>query len=307
MRIVIKRITNPDTRLRTVAMSTKLSTRRRVLQGIGAGGTAALLGTSSVGATNDETVDHGNNEDDVDPEYEDFAALRFGHLSPDTPEVDIYVGKTADLNPTVGGLAYSQFGPGPNDAYLQVPPGSYNAAVAPAGTTDPAIDVDEIELEGGVRYTVLAVGTLADLTAEDEDTPDSALQPLVLVDALDTNAATPEADQSEIRFAHTSPDAGEVDVLVNGDPLLENVGFGDASDYVQVDPGDYDVSVEADGEEVLAVTRTLRVGTRITAYVVGFAAPPASEDDEEDEQDRALAVVTSLDGNYPLASDVLTR
>lgn len=283
-------------------MTRNSSTRRRVLQGIGAGGAVAVLGTGSTVATQDE---NDTNDDDANDgnhdEYEEFAGVRFGHLSPDTPEVDVYLGKPPDLNPAIPGLAYPRFGPGPLDAYLQLPPGEYDATITPAGTMDPAIEVEGVEIEAGVRYTALAIGLLE---AADDD---SALQPLLLPDAMNTDEATPAEDEAEIRFVHASPDAGPVDILVDGEPLLEDVGFGDASDYVAVPPGDYDVAIESDGQEVLGVTRTLVGGTRITAHAVGLAGGEESDDQAEDAEERPLSVVASLDGTNPLAADVLMR
>ena len=322
-------------------MSWSRSTRRRVLQGIGVGGTAALLGSGSTVAHGDS--DEANDDDDIEEDEEDepadtedeFAAIRCGHLSPDTPDVDVYLGKPPDLNPTIRDLSYPTFGPGPMDAYLEVPPGSYSVAVAPAGTTEPAIDVEAVELDAGFRYTALAIGELGAATENDEPA-DRGLQPLVIVDAESTEDATPPAVQAEVSFVHASPDAPDVDIEVDGDPLLEGVGFGDASDYFAVDPGDYEISIVANGEAVLSETRTLQAGTSITAYVTGFAGAPEAEDeeeteeteddvddteeadmeDDEDEMDEndeetqaleALRVVISLDGTNPLADNVLIR
>ena len=304
-------------------MSWSRSTRRRVLQGIGVGGTAALFGSGSTVATGD--ADEANDDDENEDEHEDeFAAIRCGHLSPDTPDVDVYLGKPPDLNPTIGDLSYPTFGPGPSDAYLEVPPGSYSVAVAPAGTTEPAIDVEAVELDAGFRYTALAIGELGAATENDEPA-DTGLQPLVIVDAESTENATPPADQAEVSFVHASPDAPDVDIEVDGEPLLEGVGFGDASDYFAVDPGDYEISVVAGGEAVLSETRSLQAGTSITAYVTGFASAPGADDGEETEEDesendeemdendeetqalQALRVVISLDGTNPLADNVLIR
>ena len=310
--VIILWITNIGAGVDSRAMSWSHSTRRRVLHGIGVGGSVTLLGSGSAVGHGEENDDDMNDDPDTN---EEFAAIRCGHLSPDTPDVDVYLGKTPDLNPTVADLSYPTFRPGPNDAYLEVPAGTYGVAVAPTNSTSPAIEVDGVDLEGGFRYTVLAIGELATAT-EDNDTESNGtgLQPLVIVDAETTDDATPPDDQAEISFVHASPDAGAVDIEVDGDPILEGVGFGDASDYFAVEPGEYDVSVVADGEEVLTVTRELLAGTSITAHVVGYASPPETdenaneeEDDPEEEVLEELRVVTSLDGTNPLADGVVTR
>ena len=296
-------------------MKPTVSTRRRVLQGIGAAGTVGVLGGSSVAVAQQE--DDNGVEADVD---EEFAAVRLGHFSPGAPEVDVYFGKTPDLNPTVGGLAYPAVGPVPNDGYLQLPPGTYNVAITPAGETDTLTEVDELDFEAGLRYTILAIGQYdevpdeideedeeevdeedeeevdeedeEEVDEEDEDDEDEVdeeteFQPIIIVDAGSEAEATPEADDAEVSFVHTSPDAGPVDITVDGDTLVEDVSFGEASDIFVVDPGEYDIDVLSEGEEVLSVTRELREGTRITAYVAGLADPdpPEEEEVEEEEED----------------------
>ncbi len=281
------------------------STRRRVLQGIGVGGTAAVLsGATIVSADEHEDEEEEEEEEEVEEEEEEeeeeeveeeaeFAALRCGHLSPDAPNVDVYVGKTPDLNPTVGSLSYPRFGPGPNDGYLQLPPGTYDLEIAPFGGTDAVIEVEDVELEAGVRYSALAVGLLGGEPADDEngdeeDVTGTELQPLLIADAEGDDEATPPEDEAEVSFVHASPDAGTVDVVVDGETLLEDIDFGAVSDYFAVEPGEYEIVVESDGEPVLAVTRELRAGTSVTGYVTGVAGDEEEEaenDDEENDND----------------------
>ena len=268
------------------------STRRRVLQGIGVGGTAAVLSGATIVSADEHEDEEEEDEEEEEMEEEEveeeeideeaeFAALRCGHLSPDAPNVDVYVGKTPDLNPTVGSLSYPRFGPGPNDGYLQLPPGNYDLEIAPFGGTDAVIEVEDVELEAGVRYSALAVGLLDGEPGDDEDAEGvdgTALQPLLIADAEGDDEATPPEDEAEVSFVHASPDAGTVDVIVDDEPLLEDVDFGDVSDYFAVEPGEYEIVVESDGDPVLSVTRDLRAGTSVTGYVTGVAN---GEDPEE--------------------------
>lgn len=267
-------------------MNFPTSSRRNVLIGIGAAGIAGLVGSSAAAAQNEE-----DDQNDMHPD--DFAALRIGHLSPDTPTVDAYIGKEPDLNPSLPHVRYPRFAPRPNDGYLQLPPGEYDIYVTPEETTDAAIEVQDLTLEAGARYTALAVGRL------DGPGDQPELQPLAIVDAETTDQAVPPEDQAEVSFVHASPDAPPVEITVNGETLLEDVAFGDVSDYVAVDPGHYEIGVQVNGEEVLMVERRLREATRITAYVTGLAG--------ENDELPGLSALTSLDGTYPLASTVITR
>jgi hypothetical protein len=72
------------------------------------------------------------------------------------PTVDILV----DGSPTFTGLA------NPNEAKADVPAGTYSAAVAATGTTDPVIGPATLTLEAGTAYFVYAIGSLEDQTLE---------------------------------------------------------------------------------------------------------------------------------------------
>lgn len=53
---------------------------------------------------------------------------------------------------------------------------------------------------------------------------------------------------AEVRLVHASPDAPGVDVYVDGDPAVENLTFGNATDYVELDPGMHNVTITAAGD-----------------------------------------------------------
>lgn len=53
---------------------------------------------------------------------------------------------------------------------------------------------------------------------------------------------------SYLRVAHTSPDAPEVDVLVENESVLTSVPFGDISEYLSLQAGTYNVSIVASEE-----------------------------------------------------------
>jgi len=68
-----------------------------------------------------------------------------------------------------------------------------------------------------------------------------ALAALALGGALFLGAVLPTAAASKamVRAAHLIPDAPAVDVLVNGDVVLEDVPFKAVSDYLMVNAGAY--------------------------------------------------------------------
>jgi hypothetical protein len=66
-------------------------------------------------------------------------------------------------------------------------------------------------------------------------------------------AQSDDGDPTElaaVRVAHASPDAPAVDVEVDGDEVLTDLAFRRVSDYLTLEPGDYDVRVtEAGGDD----------------------------------------------------------
>jgi len=101
----------------------------------------------------------------------------------------------------------------------------------------------------------------------------------------------PPADKTLVRFVHASPDAGSVDVAVDGTTVLSGVTFGTASSYLEVAPGERTVEVLKGGEAVLTLDPELEAGTKITAYVTGNAAP--------EEGNASLGATTTLEAVNP--------
>lgn len=179
------------------------------------------------------------------------ASVRVAHLSPDAPNVDVYVNGDRVLSD----LAYLET----SDA-LAVPGGTYQVEVTPAGQTAPVVIDATLTLDSGTAYTVAATGLLADIS------------PLVLVD--DTVAVPSEA---KVRFVHASPDAPAVDVAVagGGPVVFGDFEFREASADQALAPGDYDLEVRLAGtaDVVLSLgTVTLEPGTNSTFFAVGLVA-----------------------------------
>ncbi|QFU84112.1 DUF4397 domain-containing protein [Natronorubrum aibiense] len=72
----------------------------------------------------------------------------------------------------------------------------------------------------------------------------------------------PAIPNAAVRVAHFSPDAPNVDVYVSGNQILSNVGYGDVSPYLEVDPGTYRVTITAAGDpETVAFDDDVTVGS----------------------------------------------
>ncbi len=167
------------------------------------------------------------------------AKVRVVHASPDAPAVDVIVNGNKALT-NVPFFAASD--------YLDLPAGSYDIQVVPAGATSPVvIDAKGVRVEAGKAYTIAATGKLADIKAT------------ILAD----NLSAPAAGKAHVRVIHFSPDAPAVDIKVAGGPtLIPNLAFPQASSYLPVDAGSYDLQVTPAGAD--AVVLDLK-GTRLEA------------------------------------------
>ena len=132
------------------------------------------------------------------------AAVRVMHLSPDAPNVDVYV----NGEPAITDLAYSA-----STQYMTMASGTYEIAVAPTGTSieDAVIGPAEVTLIGDTFYNIAAVGTLAD----------NSLTATVFTEPI------PALGENEIGITalHALFGAPDVDVVINGTPAIETLAF----------------------------------------------------------------------------------
>jgi len=305
-------------------MRPQVTTRRNVMKGIGVSGIAGITATS--GTVQAETNETTNGDDYISQDDNEFAAVRVGNLVPDsavggdgdspgqsgqapgrrsdhTPTstaLDVYVGKPVDGNPTIGGVEYPAFGPGPGDAYLQVPAREYDITAAQSGSYEPLLEA-QFDVEAGNRYTALAVGRMQ---SDDDDT---GVQSIIIEDGNSRDEVTaPSGDVAEVSFVHASPNAGPVDVVPDGQtlPQLSDLEFGDVTDYLGVPAGEYEIEIQSEGESVLTVTRELVAATRVTVYATGLAGV---DELPSDDGEFGLNIVATVDGLNPLPRHVITR
>lgn len=185
------------------------------------------------------------------------------HASPDAPPVDVLVNGT---KATTTPLAF------PNSlGYLAVPVGSGNPTFAlqvPNTMTVISVPANALPtLVAGKKYTVFVTGELTKGTLDFK----------AVEDVFTVNAAKPT-----IRFAHMSPDAPAVDILLEvpgqGDypvPNLQNVKFKDVTGFVEGLAGTFPVKVRVTGTSTIALTVpsfTFTNGKVITIFANGLAA-----------------------------------
>lgn len=102
-------------------------------------------------------------------------------------------------------------------------------------------------------------------------------------------------ETARVRAAHLSPDAPNVDVHVDGDPVLEGVPFGAVSEYLDLPVGAHQVTIAtADDPDTVVFDEELEVPAGdFTLAAVGELA----------EENRAFEVLVLEDDNEPVAED----
>lgn len=213
----------------------------------------------------------------------DEARIRVLHASPDAPAVDIYVNDAV-----VDGWTNVHFGT--ISDYMTVPAAGYNVKVYATGdTTSPVIDAD-VTLDTGMSYTVAAINPVA------------SIQPAVFVDdpALDYDSAL-------VRVVHLSPDAPAVDVVPDGadpaDAVVSNLEFTNATDYLALPAGSYDLEVRLAGETTVALQLDpldVQAGRAYSVFAIGSAADPALGGN-------TLSALVALDGRLLPDSSTATE
>ncbi|MDQ4044045.1 MAG: DUF4397 domain-containing protein [Chloroflexota bacterium] len=158
------------------------------------------------------------------------AVVNVVHASPDAPAVDVYV----DGEQVLTGLAFGEY-----SGWVALPAGEHQIQVTPEGAEpgDAVIDTT-VTVEAGVAYEIAATGLLEEITPQ--------IYPVDL--------SMLEDEMARFRVIHASPDAPAVDIAVaDGDVLIEGLEFPNASDYLEVPAGTYDLEVRPAGTTDVAL------------------------------------------------------
>jgi hypothetical protein len=180
------------------------------------------------------------------------AHVRVLHGSPDAPSVDVYVN-----DEKVDALSGLEFGD--LSDYVAVPGGTYAIKVcATADDTVCPIDVPEVEVSDGTKYTIAATNLLASIEAQ------------VLVDD-----PSPTADEAQVRVVHFSADTPAIDVLTQdgATTVVDALAYPDATDYLALPGGSYDLKVCADADNTVCPldpgALDLANGTAYSVFAIG--------------------------------------
>ena len=187
--------------------------------------------------------------------------VRVFHAAPQAPNVDVYVNDQMVFS----NLAFGDF-----TRYVYLDEGEYNVSVYLAGQKDRPVINQMVDVPSQQIFTIAATGNLDNLGL------------LVVPDKV---SKSPSQNYSSVRVIHLSPNAPGVDILVDGDTLFEDISFGEGTDYVDLNPGTYNVNavLNTDKSVVLPLKMTLNPDKIYTIYIIGN--PPS------------LQAVQVVDGN----------
>jgi hypothetical protein len=174
------------------------------------------------------------------------AKVRFIHLAPDAPAVDIKL-NSGDGATVFGNIAFKE-----SAEYAQVDGGSYTFAVTPANSTDEVVVFDPISLENGNVYTVIAKGTL---NAGDE-------YPFIVRTFVENGSGDAYVDftafgKANVMVIHASPDAPGVDLLVDDVMAGSNLEFPNNTSYLPVAGGSRNIKVNVGGTSTTVIEADL--------------------------------------------------
>ena len=173
--------------------------------------------------------------------------VRVFHAAPQEPNVDVYVNDQMVFS----NLAFGDF-----TRYVYLDEGEYNVSVYLAGQKDRPVINQMVDVPSQQIFTIAATGNLDNLGL------------LVIPDKV---SKSPSQNYSSVRVIHLSPNAPGVDILVDGDTLFEDISFGEGTDYVDLNPGTYNVNVvlNTDKSVVLPLKVTLNPDKIYTIYIIG--------------------------------------
>ncbi|OJF68305.1 hypothetical protein BK026_05615 [Alteromonas sp. V450] len=186
------------------------------------------------------------------------AQVQIVHAASMAPAVDIYVTEPGTELSSEQPLVTASF----TDAtdLLQVTAGEYQIRITVAGETTVVYDSGTVSLDNGADLLIAATNNVG--------AGDSPVTLLVANGSESFKLWDTDAG-ADIRVVHGISDAPAVDILANGELLVDGIQFPRATGYVNVPEGDYLIDVVADANnDIVAVNDaelTLDIGMSYTA------------------------------------------
>jgi hypothetical protein len=182
--------------------------------------------------------------------------VRLAHLSPDTPDVDVYLDA---LSSTMPEKVFHGVGYGTMSDYLTLPAGTYAVSMRPSGAkpTTPPVLTTNVTVVPGHAYTVAGVGKYADLGLR------------IITDDL----SDPHSGTAMVRIVQASINEPLLNVSIKDGPeIATGVPFATTTTYRSVPPGALTLEVGAPGHAAVPLDVTLKPGCVYSVLVLDHKA-----------------------------------
>ncbi len=185
-----------------------------------------------------------------------FARVQVIHNSP-SPDVDLYVDDQLAL-PDFEFRTATNVGLFPARTALTL-------SVAPAGSSSVADAIFSLPITGletAQSYVIVAAGVVGNATT-----------PFNLYVNANSRFRSLSATNFELNLFHGAPDAPEIDVqLFNGPVIIDNLAFGEFSNYLSVPPSEYFISVTPSNDNTTVVKSYIADAAPLGGQVVTLFA-----------------------------------
>jgi len=194
---------------------------------------------------------------------ESYSYIRIFNAVPDAPPMDVYINGRLSAE----GLFYKRF-----SQYLMVTPGPINLQIYVSGRNhSPVLDTGLV-IPSSEMLTIAALGSFVDIG---------------LLRVPEPRACTAN-NKVKLTLGHISPNAPRLDItLRDGTVIFKDVGFKEITNYIDINPGIYDLQIRASGTDKVLLDLygvELRADNFYSIYAVGLV-----------EESPALEGIISLD------------
>ena len=200
----------------------------------------------------------------IEPLEANQARVQIVHADVDAPSVDVYVaavGAGISSEAKVGTFAFKDtLGP------LVVPSGNYEIYVTPESSSTVVYDSGALNVSGDL--VIAAIPNVGNGTSPVD---------LLIYDGETSTLVNDTNTPTAVRVIHNSVDAPAVDIVVNNNftsPLVEDLAFTEATDFLEVPADSYNIKVAVANTmiDVIDANLTLTADEKYSVYAVNKVA-----------------------------------
>ena len=194
--------------------------------------------------------DENKCNDQAQPENKQISFIRFLNAVPNEPDVkfDIYINKKL----VIRHIKYNDF-----TEYIPAKSGVHTVQIFPADNhSEQLLDI-RIKLEPDKIYTSCVIGQITDVEME----------------VFEDKFIEGSENYANMRFINLSPEKTSLNVFIDDTPVVYDLNFMEATDYLHLTEGKHTMLVETSDENKRVIyhpNMVLKNGNIYTSYMVGF-------------------------------------